>query len=121
MAPFALLCVAADVQLLAELEQELSPLLSHFALVVAGQEAAELALDELEHKRQVPAVVVCDSDLGDVRGADFLIRLGERHEACRKILLGSQPEMKSLIEAVNSAVSIITCNAPGGMAACVVR
>lgn len=89
MSPFSLLCVAANVQLLAEFEQELAPLLGHFALVVVGQESAELALDELDHKGQPPAMVVCDSDLGDGRGADFLIRLGSRHEACRKILLGS--------------------------------
>ncbi|WP_260391655.1 cyclic nucleotide-binding domain-containing protein, partial [Aeromonas enteropelogenes] len=102
MSPFSLLCVAADVQLLAEFEQELAPLLSHFNLVVvAGQQSAEQALDELEGKGQLPAVVVCDSDLGDGRGADFLIHLGDRHDACRKILLGSQPEMKSIIEAVN--------------------
>ncbi|MFE8730742.1 hypothetical protein [Aeromonas hydrophila] len=51
MSPFSLLCVAADVQLLAEFEQELAPLLSRFALVVAtGQEAADLALEELERK-----------------------------------------------------------------------
>ncbi|WP_421202124.1 ATP-binding protein [Aeromonas enteropelogenes] len=102
MSPFSLLCVAADVQMLAEFEQELAPLLSHFNLVVvAGQQSAEQALDELEGKGQLPAVVVCDSDLGDGRGADFLIHLGDRHDACRKILLGSQPEMKSIIEAVN--------------------
>ncbi|MGN5053027.1 cyclic nucleotide-binding domain-containing protein [Aeromonas veronii] len=102
MSPFSLLCVAANVQLLAEFEQELAPLLGHFALVVVvGQGSAELALDELDRKGQPPAVVVCDSELGDGRGADFLIRLGSRHEACRKILLGSQPEMKSIIEAVN--------------------
>lgn len=51
MSPFSLLCVAANVQLLAEFEQELAPLLGHFALVVVvGQESAELALDELDRK-----------------------------------------------------------------------
>ncbi|PJG58740.1 ATP-binding protein [Aeromonas cavernicola] len=102
MPAFSLLCVAADRPLLTDVEQELAPLRSHFTLrVVIGLEAATQALDELDSLGQPPAVVVCDSDLGDGRGADFLIRLGSRHEACRKVLLGSQPEMNSIIDAVN--------------------
>ncbi len=62
---------------------------------------AEEAIVEIEHKRLVPDVVICDLKLPNLSGIDFIKRIRRTNQALPIILMTSEGSVETAVEAIN--------------------
>ena len=91
------LCVGGQAQTLAPLKEALHK--EPYEIVMVDSAASALAY--LADRKA--SVVVCDENLGSVRGADFLTEVQKRYPATVRIMITGHGDRAALIDAVNHA------------------
>ncbi|OAN13681.1 ATPase [Photobacterium jeanii] len=104
MNSFVILCLDDDPEVVERLREDLS----HFSQLfdIIGAESIEDAYDTLsfiEQQGQQAAMVICDNDLGEDNGVDFLVALDNHPvtKRARTVLLNDKPQLDAIMQAVN--------------------
>ncbi|UJF20006.1 ATP-binding protein [Vibrio sp. SS-MA-C1-2] len=104
MHKFAIICLDDDPMVVHQLTVDLTPFSSLFDVICAYTiEEADLKIEEIEQKGQHLALVICDNELNQQRGVDFLIKLSHQDKTrpARKILLNDLLQLETIMAAVN--------------------
>lgn len=106
MNSFVILCLDDDSTVVQQLQQDLNGF-SHLFDILTAQTIAEAyqILVQVAQNNQTVAMVLCDNDLGNDSGIDFLIELKQQQETAlsHKVLLTGQAGLDETVQAVNNA------------------
>lgn len=106
MNSFVILCLDDDPTVVQQLQQDLNGF-SHLFDILTAQTIAEAyqILVQVAQNNQTVAMVLCDNDLGNDSGIDFLIELKQQQETAlsHKVLLTGQAGLDETVQAVNNA------------------
>ncbi len=104
MNSFVILCLDDDPTVVQQLQQELNGF-SHLFDILTAQTIAEAyqILVQVAQNNQTVAMVLCDNDLGNNSGIDFLIQLHQHPitEQARTVLLNDKAQLDDIMQAVN--------------------
>lgn len=106
MNSFVILCLDDAPTVVQQLQQDLNGF-SHLFDILTAQTIAEAyqILVQVAQNNQTVAMVLCDNDLGNDSGIDFLIELKQQQETAlsHKVLLTGQAGLDETVQAVNNA------------------
>lgn len=104
MNSFVILCLDDDPTVVQQLQQDLNGF-SHLFDILTAQTIAEAyqILVQVAQNNQTVAMVLCDNDLGNDSGIDFLIQLHQHPitEQARTVLLNDKAQLDDIMQAVN--------------------
>lgn len=104
MNSFAIVCLDDDPLVVEKLNQDLAAFADLFDIYNAYSinEANEV-LTDIAAKNQRVAMVICDNELGDDRGVNFLVSLDQypASKQARSVLLNDMPQLDVIMQAVN--------------------
>ncbi|WP_299013921.1 ATP-binding protein [uncultured Photobacterium sp.] len=104
MNSFVIVCLDDDPGIVERLNQDLAPFAALFDICNAYsiEEALDI-LQFIEESNQSVAMVICDNELGNDNGVDFLVQLDQYPVTnhARSILLNDKPQLDAIMQAVN--------------------
>ncbi|MCW8330794.1 ATP-binding protein [Photobacterium sp. SDRW27] len=104
MNSFAIVCLDDDPEVVERLNRDLAGFSALFDICNAYSiEEAHDTLQFIEQNNQRVALVICDNELGNDNGVDFLVQLDQYPvtSQARSILLNDKPQLDAIMQAVN--------------------
>ncbi|MGF1679951.1 ATP-binding protein [Photobacterium minamisatsumaniensis] len=101
---FVIICLDDDPKVVEQLNQDLAEFSELFDICNAYSiTEANDTLTFVEQNSQRVALVICDNELGDDKGVDFLVKLDQypASQQARSLLLNDKPQLDAIMQAVN--------------------